>query len=108
MLLPMGYLTSLFARKMVAAAGDEIDASALLTEAGIDPDGPLDPKVMIPAATLEYVRTPDVVARPAGVRQKRTYPLQYGIASFPWREDQAAFLGSWWKPVDDASFVGVP
>lgn len=47
----MGYVTSLFARKMVAAAGDGIDASALLTGAGLDPVGPWDPKAMIPAGT---------------------------------------------------------
>jgi hypothetical protein len=46
----MGYVTSLFARKMVAAAGDGIDASTLLAVAGIDPDGPWAPKAMIPAA----------------------------------------------------------
>lgn len=46
----MGYVTSLFARKMVAAAGDGIDASTLLAVAGIAPDGPWAPKAMIPAA----------------------------------------------------------
>ncbi|WP_416896384.1 MAG: AraC family transcriptional regulator [Minwuia sp.] len=44
----MGYVTSLFARKMVAAAGDTIDGTALLRGAGIDPEGAWDPKVMIP------------------------------------------------------------
>ncbi|GAB4522754.1 MAG: AraC family transcriptional regulator [Roseibium sp.] len=47
----MGYVTSLFARKVVAAAGGDVDASVLLAEAGIDPDGPWEPKAMIPAAT---------------------------------------------------------
>jgi len=46
----MGYVTSLFARKMVAAAGGGVDASMLLSKAGVDPDGPPDPKAMIPAA----------------------------------------------------------
>lgn len=45
----MGYVTSLFARKMVAAAGDGLDAAAFLTGAGIDPAGPWDPKAMMPA-----------------------------------------------------------
>jgi len=45
----MGHVTSLFARKVVAVAGDGIDAAALLIGAGIDPDGPWDPKAMIPA-----------------------------------------------------------
>ena len=57
----MGYVTSLFARKMVAAAGDAIDGAAFLSGAGIDPDGPWDPKAMIPAAAyydmLEQIAT---------------------------------------------------
>lgn len=57
----MGYVTSLFARKIVAAVGDGIDAPAVLTQAGIDPDGPWDPKAMIPAAVyyelLEMIAT---------------------------------------------------
>ncbi len=43
----MGYVTSLFARKMVAAAGDAIDGAAFLRSAGVDPEGAWDPKVMI-------------------------------------------------------------
>lgn len=46
----MDYVTSLFARKMVVAAGDGVDAPSLLRSVGIDPDGPWDPKEMIPAA----------------------------------------------------------
>ena len=45
----MGYVTSLFARKVVAAAGDGIDAAAMLAGVGIDPDGPLDAGQMVPA-----------------------------------------------------------
>ncbi|MEO1191539.1 MAG: AraC family transcriptional regulator [Pseudomonadota bacterium] len=43
----MGRITSLFARKMVAAAGDRVDAHATLRAVGLDPDAPPDPKVMI-------------------------------------------------------------
>lgn len=46
----MGYVTSLFARKMVAAAGAAVDARALLTSVGLDPDAAWDPKVMLPDA----------------------------------------------------------
>lgn len=48
-LLDMGYVTSLFARKMVAAAGNGIDADEMLTSVGIDPAGPWDTGQMIPA-----------------------------------------------------------
>ena len=45
----MSYVTSLFPRKMVAAAGDGIDAAAMLSSIGIDPAGAWDPKQMITA-----------------------------------------------------------
>ena len=45
----MGYVTSLFARKMVAAAGSEIDAADLLSRVGLAPEGDWDPAQMIPA-----------------------------------------------------------
>ncbi|MDW4500605.1 AraC family transcriptional regulator [Sulfitobacter sp. D35] len=45
----MGYVTSLFARKVVAAAGEGIDAAAMLASVGIDPEGVWDPRQMIPA-----------------------------------------------------------
>ena len=41
-------ITSLFARKMVAAAGPGIDHRALLASAGLAHDAPWDPKVMMP------------------------------------------------------------
>ncbi len=44
----MGYVTSLFVRKMVAAAGPRVDATALLSLAGLVPNEPWDPKVMVP------------------------------------------------------------
>ena len=45
----MGYVTSLFARKIVAAAGDGIDASEMLSSVGIDPESAWDTGQMIPA-----------------------------------------------------------
>ena len=45
----MGYVTSLFARKVVSVAGGGIDAAAILADVGIDPDGAWDAKQMIPA-----------------------------------------------------------
>lgn len=45
----MGYVTSLFARKVVAAAGGGIDAAATLASVGIAPEAPWDPGQMIPA-----------------------------------------------------------
>lgn len=45
----MGYVTSLFARKVVAAAGGGVDAAATLASVGIGADDPSDHKQMIPA-----------------------------------------------------------
>lgn len=45
----MGYVTSLFARKVVAAAGKRIDAVEMLSSIGIDCDAVWDPGQMIPA-----------------------------------------------------------
>ena len=45
----MGYVTSLFARKIVAAAGYGIDASEMLSSVGIDPESAWDTGQMIPA-----------------------------------------------------------
>ncbi len=43
----MGYVTSLFARKIVAAAGAGVDAHALLSSVGLDPEADWDPKTML-------------------------------------------------------------
>lgn len=45
----MGAVTSLFVRKMVAAAGPKVDAASLLRSVGLDPDAPADPKAMVAA-----------------------------------------------------------
>ena len=45
----MGYVTSLFARKVVAAAGGGVDAAAMLASVGIAPDDPWDARQMVPA-----------------------------------------------------------
>jgi len=81
----MGYVTSLFARKVVAAAGDDIDASALLKEAGIDPDGPLEPKAMIPAGTYY-----DLLERIAEQTDVTDLPVRTGASM---RLDEYGALG---------------
>ncbi|MEO0380433.1 MAG: AraC family transcriptional regulator, partial [Pseudomonadota bacterium] len=43
----MGYVTSLFAYKMVAAAGDAVDQAELLASAGLEPHAEPDPRVMM-------------------------------------------------------------
>ena len=81
----MGYVTSLFARKMVAAAGDTIDAAAMLRSTGIDPDGPWDPKAMIPA--LSYY---DMLERIALQTEVTDLPVRVGASM---RLDEYGALG---------------
>lgn len=81
----MGYVTSLFARKMVAAAGDGVDASLLLTSVGIDPNGPWDPKEMIPVA--DYYNMLERIAEQADVTE---LPLRTGASM---RLDEYGALG---------------
>lgn len=81
----MGYVTSLFARKIIAAAGDAVDGAALLRGAGIDPEGPWDPKAMIPA-----VRYYDMLERIAAKVDVTDLPVRTGAAM---RLDEYGALG---------------
>ena len=89
----MGYVTSLFARKMVAAAGDGIDASALLAGIGLEPDGPWDPKVMIPD-TVYY----EMLESIAGKIDVTDLPIRVGASM---RCDEYGALGLAWKAAVD-------
>ena len=88
-LLAMGYVTSLFARKMVAAAGNCIDASETLANAGLDPEGPWDPKVMIPSTTYY-----DMLERIALQTDVTDLPIRVGASM---RCDDYGALGLAWK-----------
>ncbi|MCR9109340.1 AraC family transcriptional regulator [Marivita sp. XM-24bin2] len=85
----MGYVTSLFARKMVAAAGSGIDAEITLARAGLTLDDPWDPKVMIPADAyydmLEYM---------ADLTDVTELPIHVGASM---RCDDYGALGLAWK-----------
>lgn len=81
----MGYVTSLFARKMVAAAGEDIDASAILASVGLDAEGPWDPKAMIPADTYY-----DMLERIASQTDVSDLPVRVGASM---RLDEYGALG---------------
>lgn len=85
----MAYVTSLFARKMVAAAGSGIDQRATLRAVGIDPDAPADPKVMIPA-TAYY----EMLERMAQQIDVTDLPVHVGASM---RCDDYGALGLAWK-----------
>lgn len=81
----MGHVTSLFARKMVVAAGGRVDASRLLAGVGVDPDGDWDPKEMIPA--VDYY---DMLERIAEQIDVTELPLRTGASM---RLDEYGALG---------------
>ncbi len=85
----MGYVTSLFARKMVAALPEDVDTAGLLEGAGLDPDGVWDPKVMIPAATYY-----DMLERIAERTDVTELPVRVGESM---RCDDYGALGLAWK-----------
>lgn len=89
----MSYVTSLFARKMVAAAGDGPDAVALLASVGIDADAPWDPKAMIPASAYYTM-----LERLAGEVDATNLPMRVGASM---RCDEYGALGLAWKAAPD-------
>ena len=71
----MGRVTSLFAAKMIAAAGDAVDRAALMRSIGIDPDRPVDPAAMI--SDVAYY---DLLERIAAATEATELPLQTGAS----------------------------
>ena len=71
----MDAVTSLFVRKMVAAAGDGADASALLRSVGLDPNVKVDPKAMV-SATVYY----ELLERIANDIDATELPLRTGAS----------------------------
>jgi hypothetical protein len=43
----VGQITSLFVHKVIAQADESLDKRTLLKSIGIDPDAPIDPKIMV-------------------------------------------------------------
>ncbi|MEM9725671.1 MAG: AraC family transcriptional regulator [Pseudomonadota bacterium] len=85
----MGTVTSLFIRKMIATAGPQVDAAAYLRSVGIDPDAPLDPKLMV--ADTAYYDMLEALAEEIDVTD---LPLRVGASM---RCDEYGALGLAWK-----------
>ena len=81
----MGYVTSLFARKVVAAAGGGVDAAAMLASVGIAPNDPVDARQMVPAE-----RYYDMLERIADRIDVTDLPLRTGASM---RLDEYGALG---------------
>lgn len=86
----MGFVTSIFARRVVQAAGDAVDSRAMLRSIGLDPDAPFDVTQMVAAdayyAFLERIASemPDGHELPV-----RVGPLMrlddYGALGLAWK-----------------------
>ena len=57
----MGQITSLFVHKVIAQADDSLDKRALVESIGVDPDAPIDPKIMV--ADTDYYTFLERIAR---------------------------------------------
>lgn len=88
----MSYVTSLFARKMVAAAGKG-NAAGLLASVGINAKAPWDPKAMIPADAYYTM-----LEQLAGEVDATELPVRVGASM---RCDEYGALGLAWKAAPD-------
>lgn len=85
----MGVVTSLFARKMIAAAGPGVDQGALLASVGLETDAENDPKKML-LDTAYY----DLLERIAGMIDVTELPVRTGASM---QLDEYGALGLAWK-----------
>ena len=90
----MGQITSLFVRKVIRQVDDGLDKRALLASIGLDPDGPVDPRVMV--ADTDYYDLLERIAHsdPAAI----DLPLRVGATM---RTDEYGAFGLAWKSALD-------
>ncbi len=86
----MGLVTSLFVRKIIAQVDASLDKGALLASVGVDPDGPIDPSLMVP--DTEYYAFLERVAR--SDPRATDLPLRTGASM---RCDEYGAFGLAWK-----------
>jgi len=86
----MGYITSLFVRKVIQQVDDSVDKTSILMKVGVDPDGPIEPKKMVSDADY-YSFLEDIAAVDPRVR---SLPLRTGASM---RCDDYGIFGLAWK-----------
>ncbi|HEY9038100.1 MAG TPA: AraC family transcriptional regulator [Roseovarius sp.] len=86
----MGKITALFARKVIDAAGDDVNRAALLARVGLSPDGAPDVRSMI--ADADYYSLLEMIA--AQLDDARGFPLRVGQSM---RCDDYGAFGLAWK-----------
>lgn len=85
----MGQITSLFVHKVISQVDQALDKRALLKSVGIDPDLPVDPKVMV--ADTDYYALLETIAKSDS--QATDLPLRVGASMRC--EDYGAFGLAW-------------
>lgn len=86
----MGQITSLFVHKVIRQVDDGLDKRALLASVGLDPDAPVDAKIMV--ADSDYYDLLDRIAR--ADPQAIDLPLRVGATM---RTDEYGAFGLAWK-----------
>ena len=86
----MGQITSLFVHKVIAQVDDSLDKRAYLTKVGLDPDAPVDPKIMVADTDYYAFFSELAMADPNGV----DLPLRTGASM---RSDDYGAFGLAWK-----------
>ena len=86
----MSEITSLYVYKSVGQASPGIDTADLVKQLGLDPNGPIDPTVMVPSEAYYDFFTSLVERDPNGV----ALPLRIGAAM---RSDEYGAFGLAWK-----------
>jgi AraC-like DNA-binding protein len=86
----MSSVTSIFARRMVQAAGDSVDGAALLRSIGLDPNSPLDVTQMVTADAyydlLERIAEDMIDAHELPLRVGQLMrPDDYGALGLAWK-----------------------
>ena len=86
----MGYITSLFVRKVIRKVDDSVDKRSILKNIGVDPDGPVDPKQMVLDtdyyAFLEEIAAddPQITSLPLRVGESMKCD-DYGVFGLAWK-----------------------
>lgn len=86
----MGQITSLFVHKVIAQADDSLDKRSFLESVGVDPDAPIDPKIMVAAADyydfFERLTRADPEGKELPLRVGATMRCEdYGVFGLAWK-----------------------
>lgn len=86
----MGQITSLFVHKIIAQVDDSLDKRSFLKSVGLDPDAPIDPRIMVSAANYYELFASLTRADPNGVdlplRTGATMRCEdYGVFGLAWK-----------------------